>query len=180
MLKWFAGIGSRETPEEFISIIYDISKLLIDKGYGLRSGAADGADSYFESAYNELNGNKEIYIPWRGFNKSSSDLYNQPSKASEIARKFHVKYDDLSDGAKKLMARNVQQILGKDLDNPVDFVLCWTKDGCESLKTRTRETGGTGLAISLASYLHIPVINMKNPLWKETLYSIIGEHDENN
>lgn len=61
-----------------------------------------------------------------------------------------------------LMARNCQQVLGPNLDDPSKFVLCWTPDGCEHASTRSRTTGGTGLAISVASEFGIPVFNMAN------------------
>lgn len=60
------------------------------------------------------------------------------------------------------MARNVCQIKGLNINKNSKFVICWTKDGCESHLTRTRKTGGTGLAISVASKLGIPIYNLKN------------------
>lgn len=60
------------------------------------------------------------------------------------------------------MARNGHQVLGATLDQPVSFVLCWTPDGAESEAQRTRDTGGTGQAIALASRHGIPVFNLAN------------------
>lgn len=60
------------------------------------------------------------------------------------------------------MARNVQQVLGGDLKDPSNFVICWTPDGCENSVCRTQDTGGTGLAISVASEYGVPVYNIKN------------------
>ena len=45
---FYAGIGSRETPPEFIDEFIKIGKWLGSHGYILRSGGADGADSAFE------------------------------------------------------------------------------------------------------------------------------------
>lgn len=42
------------------------------------------------------------------------------------------------------------------------MVVCWTPDGCESQATRTKATGGTGLAIALADSMGIPVFNLRN------------------
>lgn len=64
------------------------------------------------------------------------------------------------------MGRSVFQVLGSDLLTPSRFVLCWTPDGCEHHITRSSKTGGTGLAISVASSHNIPVVNMANPTWK--------------
>jgi hypothetical protein len=88
---------------------------------------------------------------------------NQPGEAAKIASELHPNWGALKQAAKKLMARNSRQILGLNLDNPVKFVLCWTPDGCEHGSTRSRKTGGTGQAITLASIRYdIPVFNMKN------------------
>jgi hypothetical protein len=58
----------------------------------------------------------------------------------------------LSYGAKKLMARNCHQVLGQDLKTPVDFIVCWTKNG--------NINGGTGQALRIAKKLNIPVYNL--------------------
>lgn len=59
----------RPTPPDIISLIGMISKKLDDSGFLLRSGGADGADSAFE----KFSTNKEIYLPWDGFNGHNHD-----------------------------------------------------------------------------------------------------------
>ena len=118
-MKYYAGIGSRETPVELKEKIKTVVEHLNQKNYTLRSGGAQGADSFFE----EFARKKEIYLPWMGFN-----------------------------GAKKLMARNCHQVLGLDLKTPVDFIVCWTKDGTIN--------GGTGQALRIAEAYNIPVYNL--------------------
>jgi predicted Rossmann fold nucleotide-binding protein DprA/Smf involved in DNA uptake len=46
--KKYAGIGSRSTPPEVITVMEEIAQRLAENGWLLRSGAADGADSSFE------------------------------------------------------------------------------------------------------------------------------------
>ena len=170
-MKTYSGIGSRRTPSD---VMFDMTYIAsnIQNLYTLRSGGADGADAAFEMGVS--NGNKEIYLPWKGFNKNPSMLYADPSPdALEVAKRFHPRWTSLSSAAQKLMARNVYQVLGKDLISPVDFVLCWTPDGCECQKTRGKDTGGTGQAISIAEYWGIDVINMKNWNWKDRLNDIL-------
>lgn len=58
------------------------------------------------------------------------------------------------------MARNAMQILGPDLNEPCQFIICWTPDGCSNAQERTNLTGGTGQAIVHASALGIPVFNL--------------------
>jgi hypothetical protein len=150
MRKYYAGIGSRQTPESFRTIIGEFATALNRKGYVLRSGGATGADSMFEEFADE----KEIFLPWPGYNGNTSTLVSAPEEAYEMARKYHPVYDTLGQGAKHMMARNCMQILGADLKTPVDFVICWTKDG--------KASGGTGQAIRLANDLGIPVYNLYN------------------
>lgn len=171
LFESYAGIGSRQTPVDVMTEMTSIASRLQDR-YILNSGAAEGADKAFETGV--TNGNKNIFLAWRGFNNNTSTLYNVTPAAIEIAKQFHSRWDQLSQGAQKLMSRNVYQVLGEDLTSPVSFVLCWSPDGCESHKTRNRLTGGTGQAISIADTHGIPVINMKNWDWKVRLNDVTG------
>jgi hypothetical protein len=132
--------------------------LLNNKGFTLRSGAADGSDTEFESQSSR----KEIFLPWKKFNGSESPLFQIPEEAFVYAAAHHPAWHVLPRSARNLMACNAQQVLGKHLKQRSLFVVCYTADGCESAKTRTSKTGGTGLAISIASSLHIPIFNLKN------------------
>lgn len=147
-MKFYTGIGSRETPIELKSIINTITQLLYFRGYTLRSGGANGADSFFEEGVY----NKEIYLPWRGFNNNKSTLYQLSDEGYDMAKKYHPAWNKLSDAAKKLMVRNCYQVLGYDLQTPSEFIICWTRDG--------KASGGTGQAIRLATACNIPVYNL--------------------
>jgi hypothetical protein len=156
--KTYAGIGSRRTPPDVIRLMQRIAARLEKRGYTLRSGAADGADAAFESGVKEK---KEIYLPFKGFKGSTSELYNPSEQAMEIAKLLHPAWGALSDTVRKLQARNGHQVLGLDLKTPVEFVVCWTPNGEETEAERTKDTGGTGQAISLASRWRIPVFNLQ-------------------
>lgn len=170
---YYAGIGSRNTPQDILDLMSRVAKRLSLHGYTLRSGAADGADKSFEDGCTKAGGAKEIYLPWRGFNGSQSSLYSIDDKAYELAATLHPYWHNCSQAAKKLHSRNCYQVLGGNLALPSDFVLCWTQDGCESGDTRTSKTGGTGQAIALASLNDIPIINFKNPNPLERIAALI-------
>lgn len=170
--KAYTGIGSRKSPKLVLTKMTAIARILQDHLI-MRSGHAPGADMAFELGV--TNGNKEIYIPWKGFAGSDSLLYTQMEEAHYIASQYHPNWKNLKESVKKLMARSTMQILGKQLNDPSKFVLCWTPDACMSAKTRTRKTGGTGLAISLASNLNIPIINMKYMLWEDMLEDVLND-----
>lgn len=137
-----------------------IAKRLAQLGYSCYSGGAEGADRAFERGAII---NRKIFLPWDGFNKKNisalTELHGEgsyvvPPFNEELVRKYHPKPDALSEAGWKLMSRNSYQVLGPDLKSPVDFVLCWTKDG--------KASGGTGQAIRLATDYRIPVFNLKN------------------
>ncbi len=151
-LKYFTGVGSRECPDEIKGIIKVIAAVLAKKGYILRSGAATGSDESFENGYNLVGGNKEIYLPWQNFNDNKSELYNVSDEALKMAAEIHPAWDKLSQGAQKLHGRNTTQILGKDLNTPSKFVICYTENG--------ETKGGTATAIKLAQKYNIPVYNI--------------------
>lgn len=160
---YYAGIGSRETPQSILSMFRTLAGRLAIKGAVLRSGRADGADSAFEAGCADVNGKSEIFIPWASFQKDSP-LAGRPAyvfdrlQESQIAKalasinKYHPAPQKLSQGARKLMARNYCQMFGPSTDAPASsFVVCWTKDG--------RASGGTGQAMRMAADAGIKIFN---------------------
>ena len=118
----YTGIVSRQTPEHVISIFKNIGYSLAKKNIILRSGHADGSDMAFEYGCDRYNINlKEIYIPWKNFNGSKSDLIVCKEYAFDLASKYHPNWYACSSGARKLHARNAHQILGWNFDKPSDF-----------------------------------------------------------
>lgn len=149
-MKYYAGIGSRETPDSVLLTMIEAAQNLAAQGYTLRSGGADGADSAFELGANL----KEIWLPWLGFNGSDSKLL--PTKEAFImAGKFHPAWHKCSAAARKLHARNCHQVLGKDLATPSEFIMCWTKGALGG--------GGTGQAIRIAKAHNVPVYDLADP-----------------
>jgi len=150
-LDYYTGIGSRETPIIILKLFTQVGKYLAQKDYILRSGHAEGADSAFEYGCTMANGQKEIYLPWKGFGDSDSKLIVKDGKAFEISEKFHPYWHNLSQGARKLQARNSHQALGNDLETLSKFIICWTKNG--------KGSGGTGQAIRIAKAYNIPIFD---------------------
>lgn len=159
--RCYTGIGSRETPTSVLGEMQVLAAALAQAGYTLRSGGADGADMAFEQgARTAPSTPMEIYLPWPGFNGSTSPLNRVERRALEVARRLHPAWDRLSQGAQKLHGRNCYQVLGFSLNVLSQFVVCWTADGCESHRTRSTRTGGTGTAIVLAEQHGVPVFNL--------------------
>lgn len=61
--RYYAGIGSRESPPGILALMVEVGKFLAQKGYVLRSGGADRADKAFEQGCDQVQGQKEIYLP---------------------------------------------------------------------------------------------------------------------
>lgn len=151
----YAGIGSRNTPINVCNYMQKLGEAFAHKGFTLRSGNAAGADEAFiRGALKVKDSKMQIFLPWKNFGTLKNDnfIYDIPGEAFKMAKKFHPSWTKLSDGGKKLMARNVMQILGPSLDIPADFVICYTVDG--------KSSGGTGQALRMAEEFEISVYNL--------------------
>lgn len=175
-VDWYAGVGSRETPAESLEHMRRLAMELAGDGFGLRSGAAPGADSAFEQGCDDAQGAKAIFLPWAGFQKRQADagthVLPRNSPAMEIAAKLHPAWPYLKPYARLLHSRNVMQICGFSLDEPARFALLWTKDGAQAGAETSQATGGTGMAIRIASLYGVPVINMNRAGWEDRLLDI--------
>lgn len=162
----YAGIGSRETPNDVLRLMSLIAIHHARQGFTLRSGGAGGADLAFEAGCDRADGMREIYIPWSGF---QSRLATRDSrgfvqvgvgpKALELAQQFHPAWERCSRGARALHARNGYQVLGRQLDDPVDRVICWTRGALGG--------GGTGQAIRIARHHGIAIHDLADPRRRE-------------
>ena len=172
---YYTGVGSRETPQSIMEEMLRIAQKFGKLGWTLRSGAAPGADGAFEIGCDSVLGPKEIFLPWANFNSNPSPHFEIPDRAYEISSRYHPAWVRLKTPVRRLMARNAQQVLGKNLDSPSSFVVCWTPDGCTNHESRTQATGGTGQAISIASAHNIPVINLQTEDAIDRLQYILTE-----
>lgn len=165
---YYTGIGSRETPFEILTLMTRIAQRLAARGWTLRSGGADGADSAFERGA----GDKQIYLPWPRFNGNSSRFTSPTPAALEMAADFHPAWDRCSQGARKLHARNCHQVLGIDLATPSTLVICWTRGGSGA--------GGTGQALRIARAHDIPIFDLghsNRPVVLNAIASLVNAPD---
>ena len=175
---YYAGIGSRETPEPCLGVMRQVASYLEREGWILRSGGARGADIAFEEGI-QSTPNKEIYLPWAGYNNSGSSLNpkNHPFTQSEqdFTAHFHPAWNKCSPSAKLLHCRNTRIMLGCEaVHGPVVkaslFVLCWTAYGAAA--------GGTGQALRIAQAHGIPIFNLGKAMDKQGIEDILLEMDE--
>ncbi len=163
--KTYAGIGHRDlggfcepnTNEPVENVMAWIAGELEKFGYTLNSGGAKGADAAFEYGVKSP-ASKNIFTP-----------ADATEKTRAIAQELHPAHERLQGHALDLYARNTNQVFGRNLDCTVDFVVCYTRDGCETAATRSRDSGGTGQAIEMADRKGAKVFNMKKIDWFERL-----------
>lgn len=166
-MRYYTGVGSRESPAVILDLMQEVAFKLANNGYVLRSGGADGADLAFQRGWEQGQGDSwspaEIFIPWDGFNGFSHgqdgvvytlNRMSNSQQAERIAAEIHPVWDRLSRGAKALHTRNVYQVLGKNLDKPSQFLICYAKP------TKTGVSGGTNTAVQVAIRNNVPVFNM--------------------
>ena len=137
--RYYAGIGSRKTPDNVLNGMESIAEILQRKGYILRSGGAAGADSAF------ANGAEDFQV-FHG--------HDATEDAMHLASRYHPNWEACSDYVRALHGRNMQIVLGYTLDTPVNFIVCWTPDA--------QLVGGTAQALRLAKDFAIPVFNLAN------------------
>lgn len=183
--KYYAGIGSRKTPKEILLREQRIAEKLRDKGYGLRSGHAKGADQAFERG--SIGGNNEVIKPSKNF-EWQSDLpgYNKYINYDEnleddklykeilqqiLTERHYKNLMNSNPYVQKLILRDMQQILGDPQGtNPSKFVLYSAPQKGEDV------LGGTGYATKLAKERGIPTFNLMNndgSFNKKSLYDLI-------
>lgn len=140
---YYAGIGSRQTPDLILENMKAIASYLETSNYILRSGGAIGADKAFESGVQQPH-MKEIFYAEQATPDSIA-----------LASRYHPNWSACNAYVRKLHARNGLILLGNNLRTPVQFIVCWTPDGAI--------TGGTGQALRLAIDYKIPIFNLAKP-----------------
>lgn len=185
-MKFYTGIGSRETPIEILDEMKYLASKLSEKYFILRSGGAKGADSAFESGSLPILKNIYYATPPKYDSEVHDGIVSSHvcdfNTAMNIASKYHPYWYSLKYYSKLLMARNVFQVLGHTMNIPSELVIAWTPNGlniCDEFINRSGINlsdinsyldGGTSLAIKLAIANNIPVYNLRNESDRIALY----------
>lgn len=178
-MKFYAGIGSRQTPPEILELMTKIAVKLREQGWTLRSGHATGADWAFEQGARE---NSVIYLPWPSFGqKPYKDDPGRPvlgrAMCNEELWKDYYRnvlghQNEHSRAVTLLHGRNVAQVLGMKGGTPSSFVVCWTKEFMGKYE------GGTGVACRLAKQHNIPIFNLYHKDVQEHLQQFLSSAAE--
>lgn len=169
-----ALIGSRQLEQkqeyfEDIKLCYNVCMRLAQLGITFTSGLCEkGMDGIAQKAYSKAvdlglakESQFEVYVADQ-YNIRRSTLPRRHlatvrnkdliSETERIASEVHPAWDRCNEWARGMHSRNCHQILGYDLQSPVDAVICWTPDGAV--------VGGTATAIRIAMKYYIPVFNL--------------------
>ncbi len=163
----YAGIGSQKADPQICAMLATLAGQLEDADWFLRSGHADGCDISFEMGVSKQ---MEIHLPWNGYNNAHHGwpyIVPRPTlEVQQIAAQWHPKWHELSQGVQLLMCRNVTIVLGENLDQHAEMVVCWTPKGAL--------TGGTAHGMKVAYAHDIPVFNLALEEDKEKLLAFIS------
>lgn len=181
-----ALIGSRqlEQKEEYfkdIKLCHNVCMRLAKLGVTFTSGLCElGMDGIAQKAYSQAvdlglatEDQFEVYVA-DSYNIRKSTLPRKHlaivrnksliAETERIASEVHPAWDRCNEWARGMHSRNCHQILGYDLQSPVDAVICWTPDGAV--------VGGTATAIRIAMKYKIPVFNLGTKDKESVLQSI--------
>ena len=165
----YAGVGARRTPAPVLASMRDMARELAARGWHLRTGGAAGADSAFARAAPA--GQRTVFIPWQGYNRWDAAECrllgaDEIGAMREAAAAQHPAWESCAKRVRDLHARNVAVLLGADMGQAVDAMVCWTDRG--------RVSGGTGMAIRLARHHGIPVLNLAETDPREAMSRLEG------
>lgn len=161
--KSFAIMGSKEHPPETLRLAEEVAEYLKSIS-GFKVIVRTGGNLGFEEIFEKVISEKEVFLPWKGFNGNRDSKYTRPSpKCSEIISKIILTFDKIKEGAKPIFMRIAHVILGKDLNARAECLITWSPDGAETKDKVNVKTGYASTAILLANAVKIPVFNLHNP-----------------
>lgn len=182
MTKIVAGIGTRHPPTDDADLnetMRVFCYFAVKMGWHLRSGAAIGMDSWFERLWDN---NKEIFIAkerisGKRHGYDGANFVEGPLEvaAFNIMKHIHPKGSKLKGIAKAMHTRNIFQILGEDLNTPVDLIVYYAKFDDEGAEI----TDGTRTAVVLGKQRGINEFNLILPDERTRLLEYIGTEYDN-
>lgn len=166
MKKYYAGVGSRETPDDVLLLMIRLGRTLADVGYTLSSGDAIGADRAFWFGATLSPRHAEIgcriYLHKDGY----QGRFNNPKLGFLVATQFKETWEKaqalasaarggfygLGAGGIALHTRNVFQIYGHTLRAPVQALYYWATPKGKMEKV----SGGTNTAVQIGIKANLP------------------------
>lgn len=155
-----AAIGSRKITPEQRELFVNIGKFIVSGGDYISSGNAEGSDEAFATGGSLIDPKRVIiYLPWANYNtyflhKNNNILTSPKNEWFDLTAPFHPGWNNLTQGVKRLMARNYGIVYKAD---KVIAFLNHKKPG----------GGGTGQGWRIAESLNIPRLDLNNKSFDE-------------
>ena len=188
-MKWYTGVGSRETPVEMQEFIKALAAKLAGMEFTLRSGGAKGADQAFELGWLDWYVNQspwpsgenvraEIYTPWDGYEghdrdglfgatKSPKDVHFKVwEQAEQIAAKIHPAWDTKREDGTPVLSQGAKTLHTRNVFQVLGPHLNEPSTMLICWAKRTRNgtiKGGTATAWKLAQEYGVPCFNLDDP-----------------
>lgn len=166
-MKYVTCVGTRNCSDLEAKIARYIGHELFRRGYGIRSGLADGLDINFYNGFvnngRELTVDRmEMFMPqkyFKGFHHDGQTYFSVPDmeiypRCQSIASAIHPNWKACAGWAVWLHSRNIPQVLGSRLDEPSVALITSAKEISPG-----RCKGGTNTAYHLAYLAVIPILN---------------------
>jgi len=154
-----------EIPEKISKEILELSIALSSKEYVFRHTGSD--TDTLQNAIMKTDGIKaDSYLPWIKFNPlvTVPKMKRPTGCGYKIAAGGHKLFTKFKNGPRAVLARNVHAALGEECNDPVDFIIAYTKDGAEGFTKGMdfKVTGDLVFYINLAREANIPIFNLHN------------------
>lgn len=182
----------RSNRAEVEELVHDLAYVLSFKGFTLRSGRADNSDQRFEKGHLSARHDgspspMEIYLPGHKFGgviADGNEYINAQTlpdsvreQARELTRTLHPAPTKLGNFGMNAMDRNANQVLGRDLKSPVNFVVFAAFNSqMDSAGNIYDCKGGTGQAVRIAYKYSIPTFNVLHPPHFDRLAKFVKTH----
>ncbi len=172
-MRYVLTVGSRDTPDDVLTLMVYLGWYFTQLGVGISSGDAEGADRAFwygsTQAENYYDGINRIYLAKEGsrgrHTSEGKDFLNAQNyetyeEAKLLALKARGSFNGLNEWGIGMHVRNIFQVLGHSLKHPAR---CMFYYGIPTGKTE-KVKGGTNTALQLAKQSNIlPRINLYYP-----------------
>lgn len=170
-----AGTPDDKAQETMLKLL----KVLASKNFVMRY-MFDNNVSFLKTMADVEGLTKEAYLPWK---KMAPDLASKAltfarRKAYEAASYYSPKFNTFPPAIRCIRSMAIHSLLGKDVNNPSNFLLCWSECGTEVMTRDTdfKKLGNNGNFLTPCKDLNIPVYNIAK---EESLKSLIEYIKEN-
>ena len=162
----YVMLANRDIPAKGIEAMQSLAAELEKLDFTLRiRGVGE-----FEKVLEEAIKNKEMHLPWKGFDEKDSPFAWTPENAKLIAAHLFSGFSDQKPVFQSFMACIVKTMMGKNLVAPAMFAVIYSADGVERFEERGPETREAADLLAVANAQRIPVFNIAKQGWKQRLF----------